>query len=511
MRAQAGGSLVIGKPYELTGFDPAPEGNQTSWEIHAVVYESLVFLDSNLQPAPGLAERWETPDPTTYVFHLRQGVKFHNGREMTADDVVFSLNRVLTLPTAWWKSLMGPQLPPRPATPNAAGTPVAQPTVGLSFEATSRYVVTARLTEPYAPFLQALSSTCVSIVPGEEVKTGKIDLTKQLVGTGPFKFAEHQQDQRWVFQKNPDYWQAGLPHLDQVVWQVMPDESSRVASLSTGEIQITMFENPKLLDLAGKDPNVAAVEQLTTNYYILFVNGKQPPLNDARVRQAISLGIDRGQLKDGALFGHGTPTGPIAAGFKQLAVPYTQVPFYARDVAKAKRLLAEAGHANGLKLSLLITPDLAATVPMAELMKAQLAEVGITIDIQQKDLSTFVDEYAVKGTAQLAISWWAGYSDPYLILVQLGSWSFAPILGSVDAELDQIIKKSAEVTDSEARLGVLRQLENKIATMANFQPLVTRDNFVAYRKDIITGLQLAAVDGFGLPLWHQLQEITVKQ
>lgn len=188
----------------------------------------------------------------------------------------------------------------------------------------------------------------------------------------------------------------------------MPDESSRVASLRTGDIQLTMFENPKILDLAASDPNVTAVEQTTTNYYILFVNGKEPPLDDARVRQAISLGVDREQIKQAALFGHATATGPIAAGFSQLAVPFDQVPFYGRDIARAKQLLADAGHGDGLKLTLLITPDLSATVPMAELMKAQLAEIGIEIEIQQKDLSTFVDEYAVQGISQLAISWWAG-------------------------------------------------------------------------------------------------------
>ncbi len=101
-QAGSGGRLVIGKPYEITGYDPHTEANQTSWEIQAVVYESLVFLDDNLNPAPGLAERWDTPDDRTYVFHLRQGVKFHNGREMTSDDVVFSLERVLTYPEAWW-------------------------------------------------------------------------------------------------------------------------------------------------------------------------------------------------------------------------------------------------------------------------------------------------------------------------------------------------------------------------------------------------------------------------
>lgn len=513
-----GGSLIIGKPYELTGFDPAPEGSQTSWEIHAVVYESLVFLDGDLVPGPGLAEGWETPDDTTYVFKLRQGVKFHNGREMTSDDVVFSLQRVLELPTAWWDAMMGPAAPVPPAadaspvadgSPAAEATPVAVSTVGLSLEATDPYTVTARLTEPYAPFLQAMSATMVSIVPGAEVQSGEVDLERDLVGTGPFMLTEHSQDQRWIFSKFPDYWQEGKPKLDELVWQVMTDESARLAALRTGDIHLTMFENPKMLDLAEADPNIETIEQSTTNYYILFVNGKEPPLDDQRVRQAISLGIDREAIKDAALFGRATATGPIAAGFTKLAVPLSEVPFHTRDVDRAKSLLAEAGYGDGLKLTLLITQILAATVPMAELMKAQLAEIGIEVEIQQKDLGTFVDEYIVQGTSQMAISWWAGYSDPYLILVLLASRSLAPILGSIDAELDQIIVRAASETDPEARLQVLRDLENKIATMANFQPLVTRNNFIAYRKDLVGNVNLGAADGFGLPLWHHLEDMTL--
>src|SRR5215213_1700427 len=202
-QGQPGGTLVIGKPYEATGYDPHVEANQTSWEIQAVVYESLVFLDDDLNPVPGLAESWDTPDDQTYVFHIRQGVKFHNGREMTADDVFFSLQRLLTYPEAWWDTKMGP---PRQLGP---------------VEATGPYEITATLSEPYAPFLASLTGTSVSIVPGAEVESGEIDLSTQMVGTGPFQLTEHIQDQRWVLGKFADYWQQDLPYLDEVVWQVM--------------------------------------------------------------------------------------------------------------------------------------------------------------------------------------------------------------------------------------------------------------------------------------------------
>ncbi|MBA2753993.1 MAG: ABC transporter substrate-binding protein [Chloroflexia bacterium] len=517
VHGQAGGRLVIGKPGEVLNLDPHFSASQITWEIQAVAYESLVFLDDALGPIPGLAESWETPDDRTYVFALRQGVMFHNGREMKADDVVFSLRRVLESPESWWNVKMGPSLEPDPATVEAAasaealGTPTAVGNrIGVTVEATGDYEVTATLTEPYSPFLQSLSATTTSIVPAAEVESGEIDLTTMVVGTGPFRVVEHLPDQRWVFGKVTDYWQPGGAQLDEVVWQIIPDESARVASLRTGEVQLALFENPAVLDLLASDDNVTAVEQTTTNYYILFVNGNQPELADQRVRQAISLAMDREEINLAALFGRGTVTGPIASAFSELATPLADLPFYTRDVERARALLAEAGVGEGLALQLLVTPALAATVTMAEVLQEQLAEAGIEIEIVQRDLATFVADYTDGESSQLAISWWAGYSDPYLILVELGNGQ-ATFIGMDDPAVDDLITRAAAEADPAMRVTIMRELEAAVATLGNFQPMVTRNNFVAYRNDQLGNVTFAAADGFGLPLWHILKDITLTQ
>jgi peptide/nickel transport system substrate-binding protein len=510
-----GGTLNVGKPYELSGYDPHPEGNQTSWEIHAVVYESLVWLDDNLAPVPGLAESWEQPDDRTYVFKIRQGVKFHNGREMTADDVFYSLNRVLTLPAAWWDTKMGPLRIPDEAeqTAVAMGTPESGPSVGLTIEATGPYEFRATTSEPFAPFLASLSGTDAAIVPGQELEAGTFDITTQMIGTGPFQLTEHLQDTRWTFDRFADYWREGLPMLDQVVWHVNVDEQARVTALRNGEIHITTFENPTMLDLVAGDANITSVVQPTTNYWILFQNGHQPELADERVRQAIVLGIDRQQLVDIALFGRAQPTGPIAAAYPTMARPMSEIPFHTRDVERAKQLLADAGYGGGLKLPLLITPVLAVSVPMAELIKAQLAEIGIEIEIVQRDLATFVQEYIgeIPPKAHLTISWWAGYADPYMILLEMGSNASAPFFNISDPAIDDLLSKAATTLGPAERLTVLRQLEDAIATKAAWVPLVTRDNFIAYRNDLIENVTFANGEGFGLPLWHKLEHITLKQ
>lgn len=520
-----GGTLVIGKPGEVLDFDPAQSASQVTWEIQSVIYESLVFLDDNLQPVPGLAESWDTPDDRTYVFHLRQGARFHNGREMTADDVVFSLNRLLDPEVAsWWAVKLAPYVAPDiAATPGASpvatpeavdASPEATPAaldLGIAFEATGPYDVQVTLSEPYAPLLQSLSATTTSIVPAQEVQSGEIDLTTTMVGTGPFLVSEHVEDQRWVLGKFDEYWQEGKPILDELIWRIMPDESSRVAALRTGEIQLTMFENPKMLDLLANDPNVTVQEQLTTNYYVLFVNATRPELADQRVRQAISLAMDREQIAQLALFSRASPSGPIPAGFTELATPLAELDFYTRDVQRAQSLLAEAGHSGGINLQILVTPAIPATVTAAEVLKVQLAEAGINLEIVQRDIVTFINEYAVEGTSQLAISWWAGYSDPYLVLVELGSDVFGPLIGMTDPVIDALIGQAARETDPATRLTVLRELEAAIATSANYQPLASRNNFAAWRSDQVSNVAIAPVEGFGLPLWHRLQDMSVTQ
>jgi len=488
--------------------------------MQAVIYESLVFLDDTLAPVPGLAESWDTPDDLTYVFTLRQGVMFHNGREMNADDVVFSLTRLLDpVEQSWWAVKLAPyDAPDTSATPVATpeASPEASPVaagldLGITIEATGPYEVRITLNEPYAPLLQALSATTTSIVPAQEVQGGEIDLTTTMVGTGPFVVAEHIEDQRWVLRKFDSYWQEGKPLLDEIIWQIIPDESSRVAALRTGEIQLTMFDNPKMLDLLANDANVTTQEQLTTNYYILFVNATQPELADQRVRQAISLAMDREQVAQLALFSRASVSGPIPAGFIDTATPIPELAFYTRDIERARSLLAEAGHPDGIDLTILVTPAIPATVTSAEVLKVQLAEAGINLEIVQRDIVTFINEYAVEGTSQLAISWWAGYSDPYLVLVELGSNIFGPLLGMSDPALDALIGQAARETDPAIRQTVLRELETAVATLGNYQPLASRNNFVAYRNDQVQNVAFSQVDGFGLPLWHRLEAMSLAQ
>jgi peptide/nickel transport system substrate-binding protein len=486
----SGGKLVIGKAYEVIENDAHTCSWQLCWELFANVYESLVFLDDDLQAIPGLAESWTTPDDTTYVFKLREGVKFHNGREMVADDVAFSINRLVDPEIgAWW------------------GTSIMWPVKDAV--ATGPYEVTITLIQPFAPFLSAIAGINAAIIPGAEVRDGTLDLAQDLVGTGPFQVEEHQEGHRWILTRFDDYWQEGLPLLDEIEWRIMPDDSSRVAALRTGEIQLTFFENPAMLDVVADDDNIETINQETVNYYQLEANGALPELSDIRVRQAISLGIDREAMVQLALFGHGSTSGPVPGGFTQWATPLSDLPYYQRDVERAKQLLAEAGYQDGLTLRVWVTDGIPMTVSLGEVMKQQLAEIGVEVELNNLEASVWGNEIWTEGIHELMISWVAGYGDPQQIL---GDITTSPHVVGVDTtEFQGIFARGYEETDPALRKEIIRELEEHLATEAFFLPLVTRNNYVAYRTDLVQNVELTNIEGYGIPLWQSIRQIAATQ
>jgi peptide/nickel transport system substrate-binding protein len=175
-------------------------------------------------------------------------------------------------------------------------------------------------------------------------------------------------------------------------------------------------------------------------------------------------------------------------------------------------LLAEAGFVEGTKIQLLILSVLTSTIPMAEVIKEQLAEVGIEIEIVQRDIATFVQEYAIDFTAMLTITWYAGFSDPYLFLLNFRAGATGPFVGAQDTtQIDPLLAEVSVLTDPEARVAKFREIETLVANEAYFQFLATRNNFVAWRKDLLQGVTILPSDGFGLPYWHQIQDVSVTQ
>jgi peptide/nickel transport system substrate-binding protein len=290
-----------------------------------------VKVDSRGKLVPWLAERWYTTDSKNYTFFLRKGVRFHNGREMKAADVKFVLDRAVN-----------------PETKHPYRT---------QYEAIREvivkddYTISVTLKNPDATFLWTVARQGSVIYPREAVDT----LKTQPLGTGPFQVAEWVRGDRIVLTRNKDYWQKGLPHLDKVTYRFISDPNAILASLKSGDLDVSSFGiGPESVDELKKDGRFQVILGDSTNDVTLSLNNTKKPYSDTRVRLAITHAINKDELLKGAMFGYGRILGsnvdPLNPYFVDVSkrVPY--------DPAKAKKLLAEAGYPNGFDAVLCAAP-----------------------------------------------------------------------------------------------------------------------------------------------------------
>ena len=230
-----GGTITWGVKTEATGIDVQTNGNSPSRQLFNFVYEQLVDLDEDLNVVPGLATSWEQIDDTTYRFNLRQGVRFSNGREMTADDVVTSFERIID-----------PEL----------GSYILNTVPLQSVTKVDDYTVEIGIASPFGAFLSAITTEAASIIAGQEYLEGTFDPTVEMLGTGPFVLEEHLPDESWTFVRNPHHWREGLPKADRGVVLIIPEDATMLAALRDGRINIARIESYDALDVLADIPDV---------------------------------------------------------------------------------------------------------------------------------------------------------------------------------------------------------------------------------------------------------------
>jgi peptide/nickel transport system substrate-binding protein len=474
---KAGGELVWGKAAEADLLDPAISGTAVAWELQHLTYERLVSLDGNLKPVPELAESWERTSPTTYEFRLRTGVKFSNGREMTAEDVAGSLKRVMDPKlAAFWAGQLGIE----------------------DVEASGPARVTITLAKPRTAFVAALGGSPAAILPIRELEAKTFDPKKELLGTGPFKVVSHSQNESWVFDRNPHYWRPGLPKVEKLTVRIMPEDATRVAALRDGGIDVTTFETPDTIRLLKGQPGVATTVQATTDFYRLDVNAKSSPFTDDRLRQALSLSIDREKLRNVALGGVGRPTAAVPAAFGGACDP-AAVPFATPDVRRA-RALVEAAGATGETVEIMTIPAVPMSPAIAQLLQRNLQAAGLKPRIVSYDLGEVVKRGRT-GEFDIRVAWSAGYADPAMVTPlwnpELASYNKA--WAKPDTELNKLIDTSIGAAPGPGRDQVLRDFCGRVAQNSNMIPVLSKDAIVAYRTDKVSPL-IPRVEGYALPL-----------
>jgi oligopeptide transport system substrate-binding protein len=385
--------------YDPRSLDPAHANDIPSGRLVADIFDGLTRFTPEAALEPGLAERWDlSEDGRTYTFHLRRHVTFQNGQAFQARHVVQSFTRALD-PATHGIPLF-PLFPIAGAREFNAGT---APTVtGLSAPDDSTVVIT--LTEPLAVFPKMLAMPVASIVPDSV----GADFSEHPIGTGPWQFVEWKHDDYVKLARNAHYF-AGPPKAESLEIRVIPEPSTAGAEFESGAVDLLYVpesETQSWLQTDEKKALLQSVPALKLVYAAL--NVKRGALSDARVRQAINYAVDRRTIVDRLLGGRGT----LAAGVipPSLAGADTGRKPYPYDVAKAKALLTQSGHATGLHFELWTSPD--PPFPrLAETIQAYLASAGITVTIVQRDASALRDA-ARNGKADIVLKdWYADYPD----------------------------------------------------------------------------------------------------
>jgi peptide/nickel transport system substrate-binding protein len=353
------------------------------------IVETLVGFDKEtLEPEPLLATSWEIPDETTYIFTLREGVKFHDGTDFNAEAVKSAFDYILDEENA---------------SPAATYFDRVE-----SVEVVDDYTVTFNLSEPFAVFLSNLAGRGFIMSPTFVEDATLDEMDSQPVGTGPFEIVEWVKDDRIVLERYDDYWDDNLPYLDELVYRLMPDQTAKMVALKAGEID--MVDNvpaPEVEPIQDSEDFVFASAP-STGYRSVYLNCDAPPFDDMLLRQALAWAVDRDELIELGTLGIGTPAyGPIAPpqwAFDPDFKPYSQ------DFDKVQELMAEAGQPDGFSFTMKVanSPE---EVRMAEVLQAQFAEAGITMDMVTGEY-TALRSTVIDGDYEAFFVGWLGGPDP---------------------------------------------------------------------------------------------------
>ena len=411
-------SLAFCAAQNPEGFDPAPHISGATFDASSqAIYNRLVeYAPGTTRPVPALAQGWDvSPDGLEYTFHLRPGVKFQTtyfftpSRDFNADDVVFSLQRQMDRKNPYYDYAGG-------LWPYFDG--MAMPALIDSITKVDDMTVRIKLTRPDPAILGDLAMDFASIVSKEyadtllkEKKPGNLD--KLPVGTGPFQFVGYQPDVRINYRANPDYWR-GKPAIDRLSFLINPDPLARGRMMTAGKCQVMADPTPSIVARLKKDPDIDVKQTQATDVAYLAYNTKQKPFDDPKVRKALNMAIDRGALVD-AIYGGDASVAdsplPVSM-WSHLAV----IPDSKADPEAAKAALEAAG-VKDLKMKIWVPPVSRTYDPapkrMAEMIKADLAKAGVTVDIVSNDLGAFIKQTAAPDhDGAVLYGWVSDNGDP---------------------------------------------------------------------------------------------------
>ncbi len=449
-----------------TNLDPRVGVDAFSERIDDLLFDSLVRRDDHFNLQPWLAERWEIPDPQTYIFHLRHGVRFHNGQPLTARDVKWTFDSLLSGKLRSAKTSSYAQV--------------------SSMEAPDDYTVIFHLKQPFAPMLWNLSNGTVGIVP---YGSGD-DFNRHPIGSGPFRFVSAQQDKNVIVERNPDYW-AAHAKLPRIEFKVIPDATTEALELrkQSADVAINSLV-PDTVVALERDRNLTVMQAPGTIYAYLAMNLRDPTLKDVRVRRAIAYAIDVRPIIHYLLRDEARPAYSILP--PQHWAYDGEVARYPHDPERARQLLDAAGYpaVKGVRFHITMkTSTDASTRLLAAVLQQQLREVGIALDIRTFEFATFFSD-VTKGAYQIHSLRWVGASnlDPDIFEHVFDTASFAPKRANrtyySNPRVDELIREGRSTLDQEKRKAIYDQIQQILAEDLPYINLWYLDNVLVHTKRV---------------------------
>ena len=383
--------LTIGYDSDILKLDPGIQQSGVDWPPAALVYSRLVEYDNTMMsPVPGLAESWEIADDgLTYTFHLRQGAKFHSGREVTAADVAYTFTRGFEI---------GPQ-------GRFAGYMLAVDT----FEANGDYEFVIHLSQPDVTFFPNLAVMSASIVDSETID--QIDTMP--IGSGPYEFVEWVPGEHVLYRKFQDYWDAEqlAQWPDEIMTTPIPETQTRIANLQSGQIDVATSIPPEFFEQIESDPNLQLLgQEVSASYLCLIFSNERPPFQDNKLlRQAIAHAIDKEAILNNVFFGSGETQCNLIPSTHWA---YTELDCPTRDLDEAKRLLAESGFDTATPITFRTFTDRGFGVPVAEIIQSNLTEIGLNVEIEPLEWAFYVEDAWVGRNFEMTLAWYTREIDP---------------------------------------------------------------------------------------------------
>ena len=477
--AMAQGTIKVALGTTLTQLDPAKTTIGDEYIYVHLMFNGLTRIDRDLTVKPDLAESWSASDDLkTWTFKLRTDVKFHHGRTLDSEDVVFTMKRILDA-----------------ATGSRARANISMVT---NVEAVDPSTVKFTLNIPYAGFQDIFGERQMRILPKDKIDT----ISTAPIGTGPFKFKSWSPGDRMELEKNADYFEKGLPKLDAVSLRIIPEPAARLAALESGAVDI-LWSLPNEAAEKFKNSSTIRVDSVATaSWDGIILNNERPPFNDLRVRQALALTIDKEALVELALFGQGAPThSPIPPSH-----PYfnKSIGFKPPDIEKAKKLMAEAGLAGGVDVPLQVPQERDGRVRLGVAVRDMAKAAGIRISVERVPFASYTANVA--GKAQMYVDGY--FARPtidtalYPFYHSSGSWNRQLWLYK-NPRIDELLD-TARKTNEEAKRAEL---------FGEFQKIVdeTVPSIIGFSAGHVNGVR-KNVDGFkSTPMmWLELKDVSIK-